>query len=146
MKSMAKFSSVFEIVPCVPRSLLLDHCNWTGSAFKPPTLYSPSPAGRLERPLTSFLPHLEQPALPNLCLSVQQSTAERKATASQDNVCNNLLPVIDSSAVRARAQQTGSVDCPQQAVNAAELKELERFASSFKARRIRLGFTQTNVG
>jgi len=27
-----------------------------------------------------------------------------------------------------------------------ELHELERFASSFKARRIRLGFTQTNVG
>jgi len=27
-----------------------------------------------------------------------------------------------------------------------ELQELERFAASFKARRIRLGFTQTNVG
>ena len=28
----------------------------------------------------------------------------------------------------------------------AELHELEQFATSFKARRIRLGFTQTNVG
>jgi len=27
-----------------------------------------------------------------------------------------------------------------------DLRELERFASSFKSRRIRLGFTQTNVG
>ena len=31
-------------------------------------------------------------------------------------------------------------------VNTYDLKDLERFAASFKARRIRLGFTQTNVG
>jgi len=31
-------------------------------------------------------------------------------------------------------------------VNSADLRELERFASNFKSRRIRLGFTQTNVG
>ena len=31
-------------------------------------------------------------------------------------------------------------------VNSADLRELEKFASNFKSRRIRLGFTQTNVG
>src|SRR6218665_1487301 len=34
----------------------------------------------------------------------------------------------------------------EQLVNNADLRELEKFATSFKARRIRLGFTQTNVG
>ena len=31
-------------------------------------------------------------------------------------------------------------------VQEGELRALERFASSFKTRRIKLGFTQTNVG
>jgi hypothetical protein len=31
-------------------------------------------------------------------------------------------------------------------VDSAELRELEQFAANFKSRRIKLGFTQTNVG
>ena len=37
------------------------------------------------------------------------------------------------------SSQTEKVDC-------ADLRELEQFALSFKSRRIKLGFTQTNVG
>lgn len=44
------------------------------------------------------------------------------------------------------SEATTTTTTPVAVVNAADLKELERFAASFKARRIRLGFTQTNVG
>ena len=39
-----------------------------------------------------------------------------------------------------------SVASPTEKVDNADLRELEQFAASFKSRRIKLGFTQTNVG
>ena len=55
--------------------------------------------------------------------------------------------VSDSPTPRQGLQLTGSPGPgTEEKVDTADLRELEQFASNFKSRRIKLGFTQTNVG
>ena len=121
---------------------------WTGSAFRPPFQHPTSSKALLERPSSKFLAQLEQPA-PSLVYSDddQRPKIERTAMAisGHDDINGALLHRVESPINHNGAHQQGEPSL-MQAVNSAELKELERFASSFKARRIRLGFTQTNVG
>ena len=55
--------------------------------------------------------------------------------------CSRYHPVIQSPHAHHTIPQTQAVDPDSQ-----EVKELEEFAASFKKRRIKLGYTQTNVG
>lgn len=56
------------------------------------------------------------------------------------------LPSPASQPLTPSAAATGSPSLGQEVIQNAELKKLEQFAASFKARRIKLGYTQTNVG
>ena len=56
-------------------------------------------------------------------------------------------PAISESSRRASTEASPTtVTTAEEAIETADLKSLEDFAASFKARRIKLGYTQTNVG
>lgn len=98
----------------------------------------------LDRPSNTFLTRLEQPSVSRICLGGQQPTVER--TSSHDEPKSSFLLSVELPADRTTIEQVAPGDSSLSGVNSADLKELERFAANFKARRIRLGFTQTNVG
>lgn len=75
----------------------------------------------------------------------------------RQHIASSMLPPAAETEQREGARETAEVvkvsesvgvehTHKEQLVNGADLRELEKFATSFKARRIRLGFTQTNVG
>ncbi|XP_052400742.1 POU domain, class 2, transcription factor 1 isoform X3 [Carassius gibelio] len=104
----------------LPQFVLVQPGHSLSPQFQPQFIISPSPQGQTGLP--------QNPAQSSLALTAQAATPTRKIAA---------LPAPASAPKRIDAV------CVEEA---SDLEELELFAKNFKQRRIKLGFTQGDVG
>ena len=105
-----------------------------------PPLLQPPPLGRVAYTAPSSVAngdlHVRSPTL------IQPAPGVPRAQALIPPVITAYRPVLESSSHPSRSIPPSQAPDP----DSDEVKELEEFATTFKQRRVKLGFTQTNVG
>ena len=102
------------------------------SAFSPPGPFRPWPV--------QYGACMTLIRTPPRSLGIPDTTTHRTWPSPQSTLGQNVLGDNDAQTNR------NSPSSAEEHVDSADLRDLEQFAANFKSRRIKLGFTQTNVG